>query len=95
MRTMLVFLGALALASAGWAAETDVENPGYRDLPLQRGGPISGGKQHQPTQTEITERTQMKAGGASDAQNRAADDLYQRVLKQSQRGTPRSIDPSQ
>ncbi|MBI3516488.1 MAG: hypothetical protein HY060_20845 [Proteobacteria bacterium] len=92
MRTALVLAGALVLANAGWAAETDLENPSYRELPLQR-GPISGGKQRQPTQAEIDQRAQER-GRSAEEQKRASDALYQRVLKQSQQGTPRSIDPS-
>src|SRR5258706_16412423 len=101
MRTLLVMVAALALAPTGWAADTDVENPGFRDLPLQRGslssgapsaGAVSGGKRHQPTQAEIDQRAQER-GRAADEQKRASDDLYQRVLKQSQQGTPPSIDP--
>ena len=95
MRTVLAptlaLVAALSFGGAGRAADTDVENPSLRELPLQRGGPISGGKQHQPTQAEIDERTQMKQSAAQ--RNREADDLYQRVLKQSQQGTPRSLDP--
>jgi hypothetical protein len=94
MRTLLALVAALALAETGWAADTDVENPAFRDLPLHR-SPIYGGKQHQPTQAEVTEREppQVRAK-ASDVQ-RQTQDLYDRVLKQSQQATPRSIDPSQ
>jgi hypothetical protein len=94
MRTVLTLAVALLVAEIGWAAETDVENPAYRELPLQRGGPIYGGKQHQPTQAEIDERVQTKGRDAAE-RDRQSQDLYQRVLKQSQQATPRSIDPSQ
>ena len=93
MRTMLALVVALLAAEAGWAAETDVENPALRELPLQR-GPIYGGKQHQPTQAEVDERLQAKDRDAA-ARQRQAEDLYNRVLKQIQQGTPRSIEPSQ
>ena len=95
MRTMLALAAALGLAAPGLAAETDVENPGLRELPIQRGGPIMGGKQHQPTPAEINERAQVKGGATAADQQRPTDDLYQRVLKQSQQGTPRTLEPSQ
>jgi len=96
---------ALMLAGPGWAADTDVENPNMRELPLQR-SPIMGGRQHQPTATEIEERAQLlrsqqpstqasnAPATAPGAKPAGSDDLYQRVLRQSQRATPRAIDPS-
>jgi hypothetical protein len=105
----LIRAGALAaglmLAGPGWAADTDVENPNMRELPLQR-SPIMGGRQHQPTPTEIEERAQLlrsqqpstqvsnAPAAAPGAKAPGNDDLYQRVLRQSQRATPRTIDPS-
>jgi hypothetical protein len=84
----------------GWAADTDVENPNMRELPLQRGGPIIGGRQHQPTPSEIQERAPLHnpsasetAGAPSTESPPAKDDLYQRVLRQSQHPTPRVIAP--
>jgi hypothetical protein len=56
---MLVAALVLALADTGWAADTDVENPEFRELPLQR-GPIAGGRKHQPTPSEIQERAQTR-----------------------------------
>jgi len=96
MRIVLAVVVVLALANAGWAADTDVENPGLRDLPLSR-GPIYGGKQHQPTPDEISERLQEQHGSAEPAPVTPAppaqrDEIYQRVLEQSQRGLPRSLD---
>lgn len=107
----LMLVAALALAEPGWAADTDVENPALRELPLQR-GPIIDGHKHQPTPAEIQERAQereqeRKAAvnpsseppATSAAENSAAasarDDLYQRVLQQSRHGMPTAIDPDQ
>src|SRR5258708_5861058 len=98
-----VLTAALLLAAPGWAADTDVENPNMPELPLQRGGPIMGGRQHQPTPSEIEERAQLlrsqPGAQASEtpapvAKPSANDDLYQRVLRQSQHATPRVLDPS-
>ena len=102
IRALLLVAGlALALADTGWAADTDVENPDLRELPLQR-GPISGGHKHQPTAIEIQERAQARNPAATapvpDVPPAAAsqvDDLYQRVLRQSQHSAPRAIDPDQ
>lgn len=93
MRIVLALIAAFALARPGWAADTDVENPSLRELPLQR-SPISGGKQHQPTQGELSERFQEHGGAPSAPRATAAqrDDLYRRVLEQSRQGTPRSLD---
>jgi hypothetical protein len=91
-------IAALILAHAAWAADTDVENPNMRELPLQRGGPIVGGRQHQPTASEVQERAQLHAPsetpGAPSSASGAKDDLYQRVLRQSQHPTPRVIAPT-
>lgn len=77
------------------------------DLPMQRGGgPIVGGKRQQPTQSEIQERqlersmtAPSRAGAPSPGQagdrDRQSQDLYNRVIQQSDRPTPRSIDPTQ
>jgi hypothetical protein len=92
MRTVLALAVALLVGEAGWAAETDVENPALRELPLQH-GPIYGGKQHQPTQAEVEERAQAKGRDAA-MRKQQSEELYQRVLQQSQQGTPRSIDSS-
>jgi hypothetical protein len=100
IRTALL-IGVLAFAGAAWAADTDVENPNLRELPLQRGGAIYGGKQHQPTAGEIEERLQEKGpAAATSAPGIGAkpatgqkDPLYDRVLQQSQRGVPRTLDP--
>lgn len=95
-----VLVSGLAIVGTAWAADTDVENPALRELPLQR-GPIVGGHQHQPTAAEVEERLQTKSaptgsgpdtGGAPAART---DELYQRVLKQSQHATPRVITPDQ
>jgi hypothetical protein len=117
MRILLALLPVipvLALTDVGWAADTDVDNPALRDLPIQR-GPIYGGKQHQPTQTEVIERLQEQHGGgsaATSAPGSAAtpaattapgsipasaprDELYLRVLKQSQQGMPRVLPPEE
>jgi hypothetical protein len=107
---MLVAALTLAPAGAGWAADTDVENPNLRELPLQR-GPIMGGHKHQPTASEIQEREQerqqprdpaaassapaMPVPAAPRAAAGQTDDLYQRVLQQSQHPTPRAIIPDQ
>jgi hypothetical protein len=96
IRTAIV-IGALAYAGAAWAADTDVENPNLRELPLQRGA-IYGGKQHQPTSGEVQERLQEKAqppGPGAKPPARQGDPLYDRVLQQSQRSMPRTIDPDQ
>jgi len=115
----LMVVAALAFADAGWAADTDVENPNLRELPLQR-GPIVGGHKHQPTPAEIQERAQERqqagnpATGNPPAGNPAADnpapspapeaarfpagppdDLYERVLRQSQHAAPRAIIPDE
>jgi hypothetical protein len=90
---MLALVVALLAIEAGWAAETDVENPALRELPIQH-GPIYGGKHHQPTQTDINERLQAKDRKATDRRPQA-EELYQRVLNQSQKGTPRSLEPAQ
>jgi hypothetical protein len=105
----LMVVAALAFADAGWAADTDVENPALRELPLQR-GPIVGGHKHQPTPAEIQERAEERQQASSpaaaapapapapDAANFPAlphDDLYERVLRQSQRATPRAIIPDE
>jgi len=98
MRIVLAMVVVLALANAGWAADTDVENPALRDLPLQRGGPIYGGKQHQPTPSEVSERLQEQRGGGTESAPAPAtpaqrDDLYQRILQQSQQGMPHALEP--
>ncbi|MEJ0069177.1 MAG: hypothetical protein WDO24_11150 [Pseudomonadota bacterium] len=93
-------VAALVLADTGWAADTDVENSTMRELPLQRSGPIVGGRQRQPTPTEIQERAQLRSPPSSEASvaPRGAagtnDDLYQRVLRQSQHPAPRVISPT-
>ncbi len=98
MRTLcaLATMAALTTGSAVWAAETDLENPNLRELPLRQ-SPISGGKQHQPTPAEISARIQGGGAGApaptTASPPQTHDDLYQRVLKQSQQGTPRVLDP--
>jgi hypothetical protein len=109
MRPIICAFAAAAVLSTAapvWypvaAADTDVENPAIRDLPM-RTGPISGGRQHQPTPAEVQERAAdralTRAGDPSRPPARtpdraAGDDLYNRVLKQSEGGTPRSIDPT-
>jgi hypothetical protein len=95
----LMLVAALALADTAWAADTDVENPSLRELPLQH-SPISGGRKHQPTASEIQEREQARSPAPtppdeSNGPARPNDDLYQRVLRQSQRSAPRAIDPDQ
>src|ERR1700722_6259351 len=98
----LMLVAALALADTAWAADTDVENPSLRELPLQP-GPISGGRKHQPTPSEIQERAQARSpaptppdeSNGSNGAARPDDDLYQRVLRQSQRSAPRAINPDQ
>lgn len=109
MRTLCAFaLTALLLppllrSTPAGADDTDPLNPALREMP--RSGPIVGGKRQQPTQAEIQERAlerQMaRPGGAPlaepsprDRENRSQE-LYQRVLRNSDRPTPRSIDPSQ
>jgi hypothetical protein len=78
-------------------------------LPLQRGsgGPIVGGRHRQPTPGEVQERAMERPPGrAGDPSREAtrtsprdrdqeAQERYQRVLRNSERPTPRSIDPSQ
>ena len=102
MKTIHVFaVAALLVPGAVVAADTDLENPGMRELPFQRGGPVVGGKRQQPTQSEVQERSaeraMTRAGGpsAEPARDRHSQDLYNRVIQQSDRPTPRSIDPSQ
>jgi len=96
-----MLIGVLALAGPARAADTDVENPNLRELPL-RSGPIAGGKQHQPTRGEIEERLQEKGPAAPrgsetviDPKSGQSDELYMRVIQQSQRATPRTLDPNQ
>lgn len=100
MRTtwlVATIVATLALPGTGFTADTDLDNPNMRDLPIQR-GPIYGGKKHQPTREEVIEREQAKNSGAAagrSAANQPAkppDDLYQRVLKESQKSGPRSLD---
>jgi hypothetical protein len=111
MRTICAVILAALLLPAAWAADTDVENPAIRDLPMYRSGPITGGRQHQPTPAEVQERAADRAlarpnepreamRGPSPAPARPGDvqsqsqDLYNRVINQSDRPTPRSIDPT-
>ncbi|MBV8169820.1 MAG: hypothetical protein JO021_23745 [Alphaproteobacteria bacterium] len=105
MRTICAVILAALLAPAAWAADTDVENPALRDLPMYRGGPISGGRQHQPTPAEVQERAADRSlarpgepreamRGPQRAGDGQSQDLYNRVINQSDRPTPRSIEPT-
>ncbi len=92
MRLTLTLATALLLAVAGRAAaETDVENPGMRELPLRQ-SPIIGGKQHQPTQSEVSERIQAQNRDTAGRPQRKTPDLYDRVLQQSQKPKPRTLE---
>jgi hypothetical protein len=106
MKTIRAFaVAALLVPGAVAAADTDLENPGMRELPIQRGGPVVGGKRLQPTRSDVEERSyeraMTRAGGPGSgpsaepaARDRHAQELYNRVIQQSDRPTPRSIDPS-
>jgi hypothetical protein len=95
----LALIAAVALADVGLAAETDIENQSFRDLPLQR-GPVVGGKRHQPTREEIEERSRISSSQQPPAEPtrpaaESRDDLTKRILQQSQKPTPRTLDPNQ
>lgn len=105
MRSICAFAVAALMLPAGPLAAADTEVESMRELPLQRGGPIVGGKRQQPTQAEIQERqaersmapssrsgTPSVSGRERDGQSR---ELYNKVIQQSDQPTPRSIDPSQ
>jgi len=105
MRTICAVILAALLMPVAWAADTDVENPALRDLPMSRGGPITGGRQHQPTPAEIQERAADRAGvrpaepreamrGPATPGGGQSQDLYKRVIDQADRPTPRSIEPT-
>jgi hypothetical protein len=62
--------------------------------PLQR-GPIYDGRQHQPTESEILGRELLKGGGSIRAlgdRGTSGDELYQRIMEQSQKSIPRTLD---
>jgi hypothetical protein len=105
MRSSCAVILAALLAPAAWAADTDVENPALRDLPMYRGGAIAGGRQHQPTPSELQERSAERAlarpgepreamRGPGGSINQQSQELYNRVINQSDRPTPRSIEPT-
>jgi hypothetical protein len=106
MRSSCAVILAALLGPAAWAADTDVENPAIRDLPMYRGGAIAGGRQHQPTPAELQERAAERAlarpgepreamrGPAPAGANQQSQELYNKVINQSDRPTPRSIEPT-
>jgi hypothetical protein len=105
MRSICAVILAALLMPVAWAADTDVENPAFRDLPMSRGGPITGGRQRQPTPAEVqeraAERSPVRPGEPREAMRGPArpgggqpQELYNQVINQSDRPTPRSIDPT-
>ncbi len=107
MRSICAVILTALLVPAAWAADTDIENPALRDLPMYRSGPISGGRQHQPTPAEVQERAAdrvltrpnepreaMRGPAPAKSGNQQSQDLYNQVINQSDRPTPRSIDPT-
>jgi Spy/CpxP family protein refolding chaperone len=94
MRNRVHLTAGAALLCASFliveSAVADAQRP-----PLS--GAISGGRQHQPTQSEIVMRELMRGEGSMQAHGVRStldrDDLYQRILAQSRRTTPRAIEP--
>ena len=95
---MGVLLGAaLALSPImlcggnGHAAEP---GPAVSDGAPSQNGPIWGGRQHQPSLEEVIGREQAKGEtpGISAETSQAAEELYQRVLKQSRQGRSPELD---
>jgi hypothetical protein len=82
--TIVILLGLVAVP----AAANDSAPPPR--------GPIWAGRQHQPTQIQISEREaangRVPALAPAD-RDASADKLYRRVLKQSRRPLPQEIEP--
>jgi hypothetical protein len=92
--TALALLATVMSAGAPHAAEAELES---RDAtsPAFRKGPIWDGRQHQPSVEEIIERerAQGKRPGLSTETTPEADELYRRILKQSDEALPPSLEP--